>query len=216
MDGAPLSPPDDSQATVELPGARNADLTSELFPPQDAQNSPPRSQGETAIPFTEQNRAETNNSRRTVFIVVGLVSLLLIGGLAYLATRPEAGGGASQQRLEGALRAGAPEFEKARSQIVLDKPEATESTRAIGDIVMTLRTTVRNFTGRTINGLEIYAAVVDSQGQPVKDRTVIVIPARQPELEPNKTMEVPVMLEGMKKTDDRANIKMEVTGVKFK
>jgi hypothetical protein len=167
---------------------------------------------------TPQNIAEAESSRRTVFIIIGIVSLLLIGGLVYLMTRPEKGGGAAQQRLEGegVLRAGAPEFEKARSGIVLDKPEATEATRAIGDIVMTLTTTVRNFTGRTINGLEMYAAVVDSQGKPVKERTVIIIPVRQPELEPNKTMEVPVMLEGMKKTDDRADIKMEVTAVKFK
>ncbi len=165
---------------------------------------------------TPQNVAETDNSRRIVFIAVSLISLLLIGGLLYLATRPDTGGGSSQQKLEGALRAGTPEFEKVRSQIVVDKPEATEATRAIGDIVMTLRTTVRNFTGRTISGLEIYAAVVDSQGQPVKDRIAIVIPTRQAELEPNKTLEVPVMLEGMKKEDDRANIKMEVTGVKFK
>jgi hypothetical protein len=64
--------------------------------------------------------------------------------------------------------------------------------------------------------LEIRGAVVDHQGQPVKERTVIVIPSRQPELAPNKTMPVTMMLEGMKDTDDRANIKMEVAGVKFK
>jgi hypothetical protein len=42
-----------------------------------------------------------------------------------------------------------------------------------------------------------------------------VIPTRQPELSPNKTMMVQVMLEGMGDADDRANIKMEVTGFKF-
>jgi hypothetical protein len=44
----------------------------------------------------------------------------------------------------------------------------------------------------------------------------VVIPTRQPELAPNKTMDVAVMLEGMKDTDDRANIKMDVTAFKFK
>ena len=86
----------------------------------------------------------------------------------------------------------------------------------MGDTVMSLHTTVRNFTGRTLNGLEIRAAVVDHQGKPVKERTVVVIPTKQAELEPNKTMLVQVMLEGMSDTDDRANIKMEVTGFKFK
>ena len=163
------------------------------------------------------NTTETNSSRRMIFIIVAAISVLLIGGLIYLATRPTTGGGAGeQQRLEGGIRAGTPEFEQYRERIVLDKPEATEAARPIGDMVMRLTSTVRNFTGRTINGLEIYAAVIDSQGKPVKERTVIVVPTRQPELEPNKTMDVPVMLEGMKKEDDRANIKMEVTAVRFK
>jgi hypothetical protein len=58
--------------------------------------------------------------------------------------------------------------------------------------------------------------VVDYQGQPVKQRTVMVIPDRQPELAPNKTMQVAVMLDGMSDADARANIKMEVVGFKFK
>jgi hypothetical protein len=81
---------------------------------------------------------------------------------------------------------------------------------------MSLQTTVRNLTGKTLNGLEVRAAVVDYQGQPVKQRTVVVVPTRQAELAPNKTIQVAVMLEGMSDTDARANIKMEVTGFKFK
>ena len=67
-----------------------------------------------------------------------------------------------------------------------------------------------------MNGLEIRAAVVDYEGRAVKERTVVVIPTRQPELAPNKTMPVQVMLEGMKENDPRANIKMEVTAFRFK
>ena len=167
-----------------------------------------------------RDKSETDNSRRIMFIVIGVAALLLIGGLWYLKSRPETGPGAGgrQQRLEGALRAGSPEFEKYSQLISLDKPEADEATRAIGDIMMTLRTTVRNFTGRTINGLEMRAAVVDHQKRPVKEKTVVVIPnpTRPPELENNKTLPVQVLLEGMSKTDDRADIEMEVTGFTFK
>ncbi len=81
---------------------------------------------------------------------------------------------------------------------------------------MTLQTTVRNFTGRTITGLEMHGAVVDHDGKPVKERTLVVIPGRQPELEPNKTMKVAIVLEGFTDNDDRANIKMEVTGFTLK
>jgi len=62
----------------------------------------------------------------------------------------------------------------------------------------------------------VYGAVVDYDGKPIKQRTVVVVPTRQPELAPNKTMLVQMMLEGMSDTDPRAQIKMEVTGFKFK
>ena len=118
--------------------------------------------------------------------------------------------------MQGAIRAGSPQFEEYKSKIFLDEPEATEAKRALGDIVMSLQTTVRNLTGKTLTGLEIRAAVVDYEGRPVKERNVVVVPTRQPELAPNKTMPVAVTLDGMKDTDARANIKMEVTGFKFK
>jgi hypothetical protein len=57
---------------------------------------------------------------------------------------------------------------------------------------------------------------VDHQGKPVNQRTVVAIPGPQSELGPNKTMSVQILLEGMTDSDDRSNIKMEVTGFKLK
>jgi len=147
--------------------------------------------------------------------MVAVVAGIAIAGLFYLLMRAS-GGGTVEPTLENAIRAGAPEFEQYRSRIVLDDPEADEAKRALGDIVMSLHTTARNFTGRTIDGLEVKAAVVDHQGNPVKQRTVVVIPAKQAELQPNKTMLIQVMLDGMTESDDRANIKMETTAFRFK
>jgi len=64
--------------------------------------------------------------------------------------------------------------------------------------------------------LEVRAAVVDHEWQAGEERTVVVIPGRETELEPNKTMKLSVMLEGFTDNDDRANIKMEVVGFKLK
>jgi hypothetical protein len=87
----------------------------------------------------------------------------------------------------------------------------------MGDIVMNLQTTFRIFSGRTLGGLEIKGMVVDHQGKPVREHTVVVLPSnQQTELENNRNMPVQVRLEGMTDKDDRANIKMEVTGFKFK
>ncbi len=162
-------------------------------------------------------RIEASESNRTLIIVVAVAAAVVIAILFYLLMLRAGGGGrTAEPTLQGAIRAGSPQFEQYKSQIVLDDPEATEAKRALGDIVMSLQTTVRNLTGKTLNGLEMRAAVVDYQGQPVKQRTVIVVPTRQAELPPNKTMQVQVMLEGMSDADARANIKMEVTGFKFK
>lgn len=163
----------------------------------------------------EKRLEEESESRRGIIIAVAAIAAVLIAILFYLLMRAT-GGGVGELKLQGAIRSGSPEWEQYVQRIVVDQPEADEAKRALGDIVMTLRSTARNFTGRTLSGLEMSAAVLDHQDKPVKSRTVVVIPGRQPELEPNKTLFVQVMLDGMSETDDRARIKMEVTGFKFK
>ncbi|HZH90405.1 MAG TPA: hypothetical protein VEX70_07240 [Pyrinomonadaceae bacterium] len=160
-----------------------------------------------------------DDSRRKIFIIAGVVSALLIALLVFWATRSDSGGPVQQPRLAGAIRADAPEFAGVRERLIVDfNPDdhALVSTRAIGDEVINMMPKVRNFTGRTLNGLELQATVVDLAGNPIQQRTVIAIPNRQPELEPNKVLEVPIRMEGFRKDDGRANIHIEVTGVKFK
>lgn len=161
-------------------------------------------------------RIEASETNRTLIITVAVIAAIVIAALFYALMRLGSSGPSADAGLQGAIRAGSPQFEEYKSKIFLDDPEATEAKRALGDIVMSLQTTVRNLTGKTLTGLEIRAAVVDYEGRSVKERTVVVVPTRQPELAPNKTMQVVVSLDGMKDTDARANIKMEVTGFKLK
>lgn len=162
--------------------------------------------------FSEPQISESDGSRRKIIIIVAVVAAVILAILFYFLMR------ASTSRppdplLPNAIRAASPEWATHASKIHLDAPEATESKRALGDTVMSLQTTVRNFTGRTVTGLEIKGSVVNRQGQPVRERTMVVIPTQQqPELEPNRTMMVFIVLEGMTDADERANIKMEVTG----
>ena len=152
-----------------------------------------------------------DKSRRTVIIVVAVIAAVFIGGFFYLLLRKSVASSPAPT-LQGAIRPGSPEWDRYAKLVALDDPEADEAKRALGDTVMTLQTTARNFTGKTITGLEIRGAVVDHDGKPVKQRTVVVIPGRQAELDPNKTMRVAILLDGFTDEDDRANIKMEVTG----
>ena len=161
-------------------------------------------------------RLEAEETNRTLIIVVAVVAAVAIAGLFYGLMRLSGRSAGSEMGLQGAIREGSPQFEEQRKNIVLDQPEATEAKRALGDIVMGLQTTVRNLTGKTLTGLEVRAAVVDYEGKPVKQRSVVIVPTRQPELAPNKTMQVNVLLDGMSETDARANIRMDVTAFKFK
>jgi hypothetical protein len=154
-------------------------------------------------------------SRRTLIIFVAAFAAAFIAAFFYLLMRNTAAPSAPPT-LAGAIRQGSPDFEKYKKLIARDDPVADEAKRALGDTVMTLQTTVRNFTGRTITGLEMHGAVVDHDGKPVKEKTLVVIPGRQGELEPNKTMKVAIVLEGFTDNDDRANIRMEVTGFTLK
>jgi len=136
----------------------------------------------------------------------------LIGGVFYVLMRKSMRD-TPPLRLDNAIRVGSPDFEKYKKLIPLDEQEADESPRALGDIVMTLHATARNFTGRTIIGLEVRGRgrrSPEPAGQRTDGRRSSQL--RRGELEPNKTMFVGVRLEGMTETDDRANIKMEVTG----
>jgi hypothetical protein len=165
------------------------------------------------------NTDDADDSRRKIFIIAAIASALLIAALVFWATRSGSGGATQQPRLADAIRTDSPEFAQIRERLIVDfNPDdhALESTRAIGDVVINMTPKVRNFTGRTVNGLELQATVVDLGGNPVQQRTVIAIPNRQPELEPNKVLEVPIRMEGFKKDDVRANIRVEVTGVRFK
>ena len=150
-------------------------------------------------------------SPRALIIIVAAIAAIAIGGFFYVLLR-KAAAPSPPPTLQGAIRPGSPDWDKYAKLIARDDPEADEAKRALGDTVMTLHTTVRNFTGKTITGLEVRGSVVDSDGKPVKERTLVVIPGRQPELDPLKTMKVSIMIDGFSDSDNRANIKMEVTG----
>ncbi|MDQ3684919.1 MAG: hypothetical protein M3430_04880 [Acidobacteriota bacterium] len=172
----------------------------------------------TIMSQPEKNIVEADTTRRNIFIGIALVSALLVAGVVYLVTRPSSQG--VEPRLENALRTGSPEFDQYRERIVIDfdpDENATRGVRALGDLVVNMKPTIRNFTGRTISGLELHAAAVDLEGKVMKERTVIAIPrSGAAELAPNKTLNVPIMLEGMSKDILPANLRIELTGVRFK
>ncbi|PYT03165.1 MAG: hypothetical protein DMF65_04775 [Acidobacteria bacterium] len=153
---------------------------------------------------------ERDGSRRVIFIAVGVVAALLVAGLAYLVTRPSARQG--EERLAGAVRPGEPGFPANNQLIVEFEPDedATIGANALGNYVVTLKPTVRNFTGRTVNGLEFHAAGLDLKGQVIREKTF----ARDVEIEPNKVSS-PALGLNFPSDNQPAQLKLELTGVRF-
>lgn len=169
------------------------------------------------VPAKDLESTKEDEARRRVIIGVAVIAALAIGAVFYFLMRSAGSGVSPQASLQGAIRPGAPEWEQFRSKIILEPPEADSAPRPLGDIVMRLWCTVRNFTGQTITGLEVKGTVVDSQGNPVRERIVVIVPSEgNPELGPNKTMTAMVRIEGFKESDNRANIKMELTGFRLR
>ncbi|MDT5122626.1 MAG: hypothetical protein QOC96_2108 [Acidobacteriota bacterium] len=231
VDGAVLSAPDDDpQATLVLKDSPSNKTAPTLVSPSGG--------GVMSITGEKINQQDAaDKTRRIVFIIAGLAAVLLIAGLViYLIKKSQSTEGNSantsanasavlDKKLEGGLRAGSSEFEKYRNSIKLDEPEAEYSDTYAGGMQMTLATTVRNFTGRTINGLEMKGTVTDLDGKPIKERTMVVIPSPSgafEELENNGTARVPIPIPGFQGADaanidsGQAKLKMEVTAIKFK
>lgn len=169
------------------------------------------------MPHTEPIAVREATPRRRIYLVVGVVTLsaMVVAGLIFptLTRAPTSTG--ETPRLEGALRAGAPEFERYRERLVIDNPAATASSRTLGDFVVELKTNVRNETGRRLHGLEMRGVVINAQGMPVGERTAVIIPAQQAVLEPGEEINVRMLIEGVSPDAERAGARLEVTALRF-
>jgi hypothetical protein len=165
-------------------------------------------------PFSafDRSKADADQSSRKIFIVVALASALAVAGLAWWAMRPSQRTGAPQ--LANAIRPGTPEFEQLRELLRVDfdpDADAVIGPTALGTYAVTMRPTVRNFTGRTVSGLEFHAAGLDLDKQVIRERTFVW----QEEIEPNKVASVPVSI-NFPQDNRPASLKLDLTGVRFK
>lgn len=147
-------------------------------------------------------------------VVITTLVALVAAGLHYVAMNQPVNF-YSAPRLSSALRPGEPEFEQVREQIEIAQLLGIEQVQPFNSLAINLTATVRNNTGRTISGLEMRGGIVDAQNSTVRERTVMVIPARQTALEPGEAIGVRVLLESISKDSERANMVLEVTGVRF-
>jgi hypothetical protein len=120
--------------------------------------------------------------------------------------------------LEGAVREDSPEFAELTKRIIAenDTEKTWYSPVGTGGIMMNIAGRIKNYSDRTITGLELNVGVLDSFGKVVKDKTLIVVPIQQATLEQKGTMDVVVRIDGFAPDDDRARIQWKVTAIKVK
>ena len=120
------------------------------------------------------------------------------------------------QNIEGAVREGSPEFAALTKKVVIqtDEDRTMESPIGLGTIVMSIGGQIKNLTGKTLTGLEINVAVVDTFGNPIKDKTLIVVPNQYVKLNPNEVADVTVRIDSFDPKANRANIRWKVTAIK--
>jgi hypothetical protein len=163
----------------------------------------------------EQHNAPKKGINK-IFIVAFIIAAALIAGVIYLISLQPSMEEQKQQSIEGAVRPGAPEFDALTKKIVIqtDEDRTMESPIGLGTIVMSIGGQIKNLTGKSITGLEINVAVIDTFGNPLKDKTLIVVPNQYVRLNPNETADVTVRIDGFDPNADRANIRWKVTAIK--
>ncbi len=151
-----------------------------------------------------------------IFVVAIIIAALAVAGGVYLLSLQPSREEQKQQSIEGAVRPGSPEFETLTKRIVIqtDEDRTMQSPIGLGTIVMSIGGEIKNLSDKTITGLEINVAVIDTFGNALKDKTLIVVPNQYTRLNPNEVADVTVRIDGFKKEDDRANIRWKVTAIK--
>ena len=153
-----------------------------------------------------------------IFLVGAILAVIAVVGIVVgvvIMPTPEE---EKQAVLEDSFKEGSPEFDEYTKQIIVstDPKRLLESTTGLGDIVMQIGGSIYNRGDKSITGLELSVGMIDSKGELIKDKKVLVIPKEHPELKPKETIDVSVNVPGFEPDDDRANARWKVTAIKLK
>ncbi len=151
-----------------------------------------------------------------VALVAGaLFGILLLAGGIWLLTLQPSMEDQMAAILAGSYREGSPEFQQITKDIVISTSNDTvQSPNAFGSISMFIKGTIRNKGNRTIDGLEVNVAVVDSFDEMLREKRVLVVPTQRPQLSPGEIIPISLEISGFDKKDDRANIRWKVTAIR--
>jgi len=143
------------------------------------------------------------------------VIALLVVVMHYVASTSSLTDTSSSQRVEWMLQPGQPDFDQLKRQIAVEQVLGNKKVHPFNNLAVEVTALVRNQTGRTINGLEMRGAILDTTNATLRERTVAVIPGQQTALENDEAINVRILLEGIQRDSDRSHAVLEVTGITF-
>lgn len=150
-----------------------------------------------------------------LFIISLFIGALLIGAAIWILSRRPPADEQKAQLIASAYHDGSPEFNDLAKDIIIATDDNTvESPNAFGTISMYIRGKIRNKGARTIDILEVNAAVVTQFNKVLKEKRMLVVPVQQSTLQPDDSIPITLTLDGFSKDDDRANIRWKVTAIK--
>lgn len=174
---------------------------------------------------TETEQMKEEKRSRTMLVLGGIGALALAGVIVFLAQRNRATTntaaqipGGMQARLEGALRAGSPEFEDYKNKITLENKEMLAAQNLTGMTRFMVNLRVTNRGDKAITGLELMAKVLNLEQKVVAQNTNRPIPnSRKAPLQPGETIRVSLVVDTPAKITegDVSDIIPEISGLKF-
>jgi len=149
-------------------------------------------------------------------LVIGIgVAMLLIGGAIFLLLRKPPVSEQAAQLIASAHQEGSPEFNNLSKDIIIATDDRTiESPTGLGTISMYIYGKIHNKGNKTIDVLQVDAAVITQFNQVLKSKRILVVPVQQATLAPGETIPITLTLDGFSKDDDRANIRWKVTAIR--
>lgn len=158
---------------------------------------------------------EEKKGRSKALIVGVLVGVLIVAAGIWVLTRQPSMEDQMTSILEGSYHEGSPEFPRITKDIVISTSNKTvESPNAFGNISMYIVGNIYNKGDQVINGLEVNVTVVTQFNVVIKEKRLLVVPTKRPQLGPGENIEVNVEIPGFDRNDDRANIRWKVTAIR--
>ena len=158
---------------------------------------------------------ESKKGFNWTLLIGSFVGLALIAGAIWLLMQQPSMDDQKAAVLEGSFHEGSPEFDQITKDIVISTSDDTvQSPNAFGSISMYIKGRIRNKGNRTITGLEINVAVVDTFNSVLREKRILVVPTQVPQLAPEEIIPVSLEISGFDRKDDRANIRWKVTAIR--